>query len=82
MKPGLVTSVEPGCYFSQDLFEQRSEAGLDLSCVVVDEFKKYIDEVGGVRVEDVIVITEDGCKKITPEIVPRSIEEVEAFMAH
>jgi len=39
----------------------------------------FSEENLGVRVEDTIVITEDGCENLTAGI-PRTIEEIEAFM--
>ena len=39
----------------------------------------YADENLGVRVEDTILITEDGCENLTAGI-PRTVEEIEAIM--
>jgi Xaa-Pro aminopeptidase len=39
----------------------------------------FPDENLGVRVEDTILITEDGCENLTAGI-PRTVEEIEAFM--
>jgi len=39
----------------------------------------YPDEELGVRVEDTILITEDGCENLTAGI-PRTVEEIEAIM--
>ena len=39
----------------------------------------FTEENLGVRVEDTILITEDGCENLTAGI-PRTVEEIEAFM--
>ena len=39
----------------------------------------FYEENLGVRVEDTIVITADGCENLTAGI-PRTVEEIEAFM--
>ncbi len=41
----------------------------------------YFEELGiGIRIEDTILINRDGCEVLTAQI-PRSIEEIEAYMA-
>lgn len=42
----------------------------------------YFDELGlGIRIEDTILITENGCEVLT-ESIPKAVEDIEAFMAH
>lgn len=41
----------------------------------IEEFR----EVGGVRIEDDVVITKDGCRLLVD--VPRTVEEIEKFMS-
>ncbi len=40
----------------------------------------YFEELGiGIRIEDTILVTKDGCEVLT-EAIPRTVEEIEAFM--
>jgi Xaa-Pro aminopeptidase len=63
LAPGMVLTVEPGCYFQPD----------DLS--VPAEYRGI-----GVRIEDDVVITDDGYRNLT-EAFPSQADEVEAWMA-
>ena len=41
----------------------------------------YLEEEGiGVRIEDDVLITEDGCINLSAEII-KSVEDIEAYMA-
>ena len=49
--------------------------------VITDEPGLYIDEWEiGIRIEDDLLITEDGCKVLSADII-RNPDEIEAFMA-
>ena len=69
---------EPGCYFIDHL--------LDSALAEASSLKQYLDEAkiagyrgfGGVRLEDVVVITATSCINYT--LCPRTIEEVEFVM--
>ncbi len=79
LKPGMVTTNEPGCYFIEFLLDGKGH-DIDLSAIDVPKAKEYLD-VGGVRIEDAIHITDVGNEILTPSFLPRSVDEVEAFMA-
>lgn len=50
-------------------------------CVITDEPGLYIDEWAiGIRIEDDLLITEDGCECLSEQII-RDPDEIEAFMA-
>jgi Xaa-Pro dipeptidase len=79
LKEGMTLTVEPGCYFIDHLLDEALAEGSPL--------KPYIDKAvvntyrgfGGVRLEDVLVITSSGCENFT--LCPRTINEVEHVMA-
>ena len=63
LKPGMLLSNEPGLY---GYFE------IDLDGI------HYAEDVG-IRIENDLLVTEDGCEDISAEI-PREIEELERLL--
>lgn len=54
---------------------------LEAGMVISDEPGLYVDEEGiGIRIEDDLLITEDGCEVLS-ETIARTAEEIEALMA-
>lgn len=45
----------------------------------VEKAIEYQKEIQGVRIEDVVLITETGCENLSGDL-PRSVEEIEVFM--
>ncbi|KAI3609875.1 xaa-pro dipeptidase [Moniliophthora roreri] len=60
LEKGMVVTVEPGIYFSPHLI-----APIRDSKHIHQEVLKQCESVGGVRIEDVVVITEDGYENLT-----------------
>ncbi|KAJ9100609.1 hypothetical protein QFC21_003653 [Naganishia friedmannii] len=71
---GMVLTIEPGCYFSPQLMER---AGVKENKYVDQEVLARYVVVGGVRIEDVVVVREDKCENLTT--VPREVEHIEAI---
>ncbi|PVU88152.1 hypothetical protein BB559_005505 [Furculomyces boomerangus] len=74
MLPGMVFTVEPGLYFVHDLIEEARNTPELAKYVDFDVVQKYF-KVGGVRIEDNIVITEDGILNLTT--APKTVEDLE-----
>lgn len=56
------------------------EANLQPGMVLTIEPGLYIEEEGiGIRIEDNVVVTEDGCENLSKDII-KTVEEIEAFM--
>lgn len=78
MQESMTITVEPGCYFIDHLLTEalQEESPLKpyLNQELVDEYRGF----GGVRLEDVVAVTKDGCVNYT--LCPRTIGEVEYVM--
>jgi Xaa-Pro dipeptidase len=72
--PGMVLTVEPGCYFAPQLMDMH---GAWTSEFVDQEVLKRYIPVGGVRIEDVVVVREGRCENLTT--VVRERQQMEAL---
>ncbi len=75
LEPGFVLTVEPGLYFIPALIRQWRDDNRHADFInygVLDDFVG----LGGIRIEDDVVITESGARVLGPRI-PKSIDEVE-----
>jgi len=79
LQPGYVVTVEPGCYFIKPLYEAAFKNPEQAKYINREACERFRKSVGGVRIEDDILITEEGCKNLSH--IPREIADIEAFMA-
>ena len=78
LKENMVLTIEPGCYFQDYLLDKALANPTFSQFIVADKVNEYRG-FGGVRIEDDIVITKDGCENMS--IVPRTVQEIEDWMA-
>lgn len=79
VETGNVLTVEPGCYFIPELLRKYRSEGIFTQYVNYARLENYMD-FGGVRIEDNVVITQNG-HEILGEPIPKTAEEVEKIMA-
>ena len=79
LRPGHVITDEPGIYFIPALIEKFKKEGLGYDFVNYTKLESYYD-FGGIRIEDDVLITPDGARRLGPKRLPASPDEVEAAM--
>ena len=77
LQKGFVMTDEPGIYFIPQLIDAWRSEGKFKEFINYDKFDTYKD-FGGIRLEDDLLITDDGCKVLGPHI-PITVDEVEAI---
>lgn len=75
LKPGFVITNEPGCYFIPELIDKWQSDGINKDFINFDKVNEYRD-FGGIRLEDDILVTENG-SRILGQRIPITPEEVE-----
>ena len=78
--PGHVITDEPGIYFIPALIEQWKAEDKFSDFINYQALESYYD-FGGIRLEDDLLITENGCRRLGQRRLPITVEEVEAAMA-
>lgn len=78
--PGNVITDEPGIYFIPALIEKWKSEKTDQGFVNYCKLESYYD-FGGIRLEDDVLVTADGARRLGKERLPISPDDVEAAMA-
>jgi len=80
LEPGFVVTDEPGIYFIPHLIDLWKKEGHCKEFLNFDMLETYKD-FGGIRIEDDLLITEDGCRFLGKKRIPYHPQELEDFMA-
>lgn len=80
LQEGFVVTDEPGIYFIPDLIDDWRASGHCKDFLCFDKLDEYKD-FGGIRLEDDILITADGCRFLGKDTIPIRPKDVEEFMA-
>ncbi len=76
LKPGFVITDEPGIYFIPALIDKWQKENINHAFINFDKVNEYRD-FGGIRLEDDILVTEEGCRLLGKKRIPIEIDEVE-----
>jgi Xaa-Pro aminopeptidase len=77
LEPGFVLTVEPGIYFIPELIALWEAEKRFTEYINYEKLEDWYT-FGGVRIEDDVLITEDG-HRILGKPIPKTVEEVEAL---
>lgn len=79
LEEGFVVTDEPGIYFIPALIDDWRTSGHCREFLNFDLLETYKD-FGGIRIEDDLLITADGCRFLGEKRIPYHPADVEAFM--
>ena len=78
LKSGMYVTIEPGCYFIAPLLEKAYNDPNQSKFLVKENLDRFWN-FGGIRIEDDVLVTKTGVE--TFAVVPRTVEEIENWMA-
>ena len=79
LQEGFVMTDEPGIYFIPALIDEWRAKKMHTDFLNYDMLETYKD-FGGIRLEDDILITKDGCRFLGDERIPYHPKDVEEYM--
>ncbi len=79
LEENYIMTDEPGIYFIPALIDDWKASGHNAEFINFDLLETYKD-FGGIRIEDDILITKDGCRFLGKERIPYHPHDVEDFM--
>ena len=77
--PGNVITDEPGIYFIPALIQKWKGEGKAKGVVNYAKLESYYD-FGGIRLEDDVLVTPDGARRLGPNRLPIAPDDIETVM--
>ncbi|RKY91954.1 MAG: aminopeptidase P family protein [Ignavibacteriae bacterium] len=81
LKPGYVFTVEPGIYFIPELIDMWQKQSRHTEFINYDKVEEYRD-FGGIRIEDNVLVTDDGYRVLGSKPIPKYVQEGEALASN
>ena len=78
LQENYVLTVEPGIYFIPTLIDQWKSEKKFFEFINYDKIEAYKD-FGGIRIEDDILVTSEGCR-VLGKPIPKTVDEIEEIM--
>ncbi len=79
LQPGFIFTIEPGIYFIPELIDMWKTQNRFSEFINYDMLENFTD-FGGIRIEDDVLVTEDGYRVLGSKPIPKTVEEVEAIV--
>jgi len=79
LQPGFVMTVEPGIYFIPALIDKWVAEKKCTQFINYEQVEQYRD-FGGIRIEDDVLVIEDG-RRVLGKSIPKTVEEIEEITA-
>lgn len=77
LEPGIVITVEPGIYFIPQLIDKWKTENKFTDFINYQRVESY-KNFGGIRIEDDVLVTHNGCK-VLGKPIPKTIDEIETI---
>ena len=81
LMPGHVITDEPGIYFVPALIAKWKREGTGKGFINYGKLEEEYLDFGGIRLEDDLLITADGCRRLGAQRLPIYADEVEDVMS-